>query len=169
MKKQQGQKSNADRSARAEEAGRRDRRGDHGREDRNRRNSRDDAGKIRSCAQRQSRSAGAFKEAQQGKKIRNSSNGGACKVGKMSTDARQKEIDGNLEYFLKELPNIPAAQRGKFALIRHQKIEAYYDTVADALRSAANQHKDMLFSIQEVGEVSADLGFYTHAVHLGAA
>jgi len=86
-----------------------------------------------------------------------------------SVKDRLKEIDENLDFFLKELPNILPAQKGKFALIRHKKIEAYFDTVADAVQTASKQHPDGLFSIQEVGEVSTDLGFYTHAVHLGAA
>lgn len=41
----------------------------------------------------------------------------------------QAEIERNLEHFLKEKPNIPAVYNGKYALIRHQKIVGYYDTV----------------------------------------
>ena len=84
------------------------------------------------------------------------------------TDQRQQEIDQNLEFFLRELPTIPAENQGKFALIRQQQIVAFYDTAADAVRAGNTQFPDKLFSIQQVTTVSTNLGFYSYARDVGA-
>jgi hypothetical protein len=80
---------------------------------------------------------------------------------------RQTEIDQNLEFFLREMPNLPAAAAGKFALLRHQKIIDYYDTILDALKVGNAQYEDKIFSVQQVTTHIADLGFYSHAVPVG--
>jgi len=84
-------------------------------------------------------------------------------------DDRQTEIDRNLEFFLRELPSLLVDHRGKYALLRHQQIIAYFDTIADALSAGNSQFTDKLFSIQEVTDAATNLGFYSHAMHLGAA
>jgi hypothetical protein len=89
-------------------------------------------------------------------------------VEKMSTDARQTEVDQNLEFFLKELPRL-SAQRGKYALIRHQQIVDFFQTPMDALTAGNSAYPDRLFSIQQVTDAVTDLGYYSHAVYLGAA
>ncbi len=81
----------------------------------------------------------------------------------MSKDARQTEIDQNLEFFLKELPKLSARQ-GKFALSRHQKIEHFFETPMDALNAGNALYPDGIFSIQQVTDVATDLGYYSHAV-----
>jgi hypothetical protein len=82
---------------------------------------------------------------------------------------RQEEIDRNLEFFLNELPALPAGLGGKYALLRHQVIVDYYDTMLDALQAANSLYPDRMFSIQEVTSKAVDLGIFSHAVHLGAA
>ena len=62
------------------------------------------------------------------------------------SDGRQAEIDKNLEFFLRELPSIPVSERGKFALIRHESINGYYDTALDAVRAGNSLFGDKLFS-----------------------
>jgi hypothetical protein len=84
-------------------------------------------------------------------------------------DDRQTEIDRNLEFFLKELPNLLPVHGGKYALLRHQQIIAYFDTIADALSAGNSQFEDKLFSVQQVTDAATNLGFYSHAMHLGAA
>ena len=81
--------------------------------------------------------------------------------------ARQQEIETNLQFFLSELPRLLATHRGKFALLRHSKIEGFYDTVADAVRTGNRLFDDMMFSVQRVTDTGTDLGFYSHAVRLG--
>ncbi len=84
------------------------------------------------------------------------------------SDARQAEIENNLKFFLGELPKL-MAQKGKFALIRHQKLINFFDTPMDALKAATALYPDKLFSIQQVTDAPTDLGYYSHAVPLGSA
>ena len=81
----------------------------------------------------------------------------------------EKEIEANLEYFQKELPKVDSANHGKYALIRHQKIVGYYDTVTDAVTAGNTSYSDKIFSIQQVTEEATNLGFYSHAMLLSDA
>ena len=82
---------------------------------------------------------------------------------------RRKEISGNLEFFLRELPNLLPLHRDKFALLRHQKIVGYYETVTDAVSAANTLYPDEIFSVQQVTDTAADAGFYSHALPLGTS
>jgi hypothetical protein len=82
--------------------------------------------------------------------------------------ARQDEIERNRAFFVEELPKIPAAQRGKFALIRRQEIIGYYDTPMDAV-TAARQFDDQMYSVQEVTDFTVNLGYYSNALPLASA
>jgi hypothetical protein len=89
------------------------------------------------------------------------------------TDAKtrtiQEEVDQNFEFFQGELIQLLSSNHvGKFALVRDRKIIGFYDTANDAYTSAESLYEDGLFSIQQVTSDIADLGFYSHAVHLGA-
>jgi hypothetical protein len=81
---------------------------------------------------------------------------------------KQEEVDRNFTFFQQELPQLLPGQRGKFALIRDCKITGFYDTAQDALTAGSQLFQDGLFSIQRVTEEIGDLGFYSHAMHLGA-
>jgi hypothetical protein len=87
----------------------------------------------------------------------------------MSTviQARQTEIDENLDFFVKELPKIAPTHFGKFALIRQKAIAGYFDTVVDAVGTGNKLYPDKLFSVQQVTDVPVDLGFFSHASRLG--
>lgn len=87
----------------------------------------------------------------------------------MSTRTKQEEVDRNFVFFQKELPKLLPNYRGRYALIRDCSITGYYDTALDAQTSGSQLYPDGLFSIQLVTEDVGDLGFYSHAVHLGAA
>jgi len=91
-----------------------------------------------------------------------------AKMNRQPTVDRQKEIDQNLEFFLRELPKIIADHNGKYALLRHQKIIAYYDTVSDAVSAGNQLYSDRLFSVQQVTQSGTDLGYFSYAVPLGA-
>jgi len=82
---------------------------------------------------------------------------------------RQEEVDRNFNFFQKELSQLLPKHRGKFALIRDCQITGFYDTPQDANTAGTQLYSDGLFSIQKVTEEIADLGFYSHAMHLGAA
>jgi hypothetical protein len=87
----------------------------------------------------------------------------------MSTTAekQQTEVDENLDFFLGELPTLTKTHLGQFALLRHRTITDFFSTAIDAVRAGKSAYPDGLFSIQQVTEVPVDLGFFTHAGHLG--
>ena len=85
----------------------------------------------------------------------------------MTQRTKREEVDLNFEFFQRELPKLLSTHRGKFALIHDQKIVGFYDTALDAYTSGNQLYPDGLFSIQQVTEAAADLGFYSHAMPLG--
>jgi hypothetical protein len=87
----------------------------------------------------------------------------------MDSRTIQEEVDRNFEEFNKELPKLINTYLGKYALMRNREFIGFYDTAVDALTSANQLFSDGLFSIQRVTDKAIDLGFYSHAMHLGAA
>lgn len=82
-------------------------------------------------------------------------------------NARQIEVDRNLEAFRQRLPDLLSTHAGQYALLRHREITGFFDTLTEALVAGQKLYSDQMFSIQEVTEASVDLGFFSHAVHLG--
>src|SRR5258708_315217 len=82
---------------------------------------------------------------------------GAGGVVKMM-DNRRAEIDRNLEFFLKELPSLLPAHRGKFAIMRHQTIVDFYDTPGDAIKAAKALYPDEIYSVQQVTDSARSTG-----------
>jgi hypothetical protein len=82
--------------------------------------------------------------------------------------SKQEEIDRNFEFFQSELPRLIVSHRNKFVLIRDRVLTGFYDTPEDALTAASQLFPDGLYSIQMVADTVGDLGFYSHAMHLGA-
>ncbi len=81
-------------------------------------------------------------------------------------DQRQKAIDDNFEAFRRQLPDLLKTHAGKFALLREGGIVEYFDTARDAMIYGSKEYADGLFSIQEVTDRSANLGYFSHALHL---
>ena len=82
---------------------------------------------------------------------------------------KQEEVDRNFEFFQRQLSQLLPDHGGKFALIRDCQIIDFFDTAQDANTAGARLYSDGLFSIQKVTDEIGDLGFYSHAMHLGAA
>jgi hypothetical protein len=82
---------------------------------------------------------------------------------------KQEEVDRNFEFFQRELPRLLLSHAGKFALLRDCQIINFFDTAQDANTAGTQSYSDDLFSIQKVTREVGDLGFYSHAMHLGAA
>lgn len=79
----------------------------------------------------------------------------------------QKEIDANFEFLQGKLPVLVGSHRNRFALLRKQEIVGIYDTVRDAKMTGDRFFSDGIFSVQQIDDGSLELGFYSHAVHLG--
>ena len=86
-----------------------------------------------------------------------------------ATRTKQEEVNRNFAFFQRELQQLLPKHSGKFALIRDCEIINFFDTAQDANTAGTQLYSDGLFSIQKVSEEIGDLGFYSHAVHLGAA
>jgi hypothetical protein len=82
----------------------------------------------------------------------------------MSQERQRKEIEMNYKIFKKMLPKLLAENRGKFALFHHGELKAVFDTAGDAYIAGRKMYKSQPFSIQEIIETPADLGFYSHAL-----
>lgn len=76
----------------------------------------------------------------------------------------QEEVDQNYEAFTKELPNIIRDHRGKYALMKAQKIVGYFSSPADARAAGESFITDGIYSIQHVTDVPVDLGYFNYAV-----
>jgi hypothetical protein len=76
---------------------------------------------------------------------------------------QQQQVDGNLDFFVSELPKLTQTHMGQFALLRHKEITDFFSTPVDALKAGRSLYPDGLFSIQQVTEAPIDLGFFSHA------
>ena len=78
---------------------------------------------------------------------------------------RQEIVDRNFEAFQKQLPELLKTQRGKYALLRDQKVVEFFDSVRDALIYGRDNYSDEAFSVQKVTDAPEDLGYFSHAVY----
>ena len=79
----------------------------------------------------------------------------------------QREVDNNYEAFKKLLPGIIQYHRDKYALMKDGKIISYYSTAEDARITGERFLEGGPYSVQKVTDSAIDLGFFSHAVHLG--
>ena len=84
----------------------------------------------------------------------------------MGNSSIQAEVDKNYEAFQKLLPKLIEEHNGRFALMRGEKVEQIFDSIHDAVVFAKEKYDDDLFSVQEITEQIADLGFFSHAIHV---
>ncbi len=80
------------------------------------------------------------------------------------TEARQRAVDENYEAFKAMLPELAKSHPGKYALMREREVVEFFDTARDALVYAQKEYPDGLYSIQQVTETIADLGYFSHAM-----
>jgi hypothetical protein len=139
--------------------------------DRDGRNHRNSSREVSADRRLQGRRESAAKQSVNPGKNSDRQKSGARKVGKMSSipNTRQGEVEANLQAFLAALPKIANEHRGKYALLHNGEIVGYYDTPVDAVSAGNLKYSDRMFSIQHVTDVAVDLGYYSHAGHMGSA
>jgi len=71
------------------------------------------------------------------------------------------ELRSNYAAFRELLPVLLAAHRGEYALLRHGDVIGFYDTLRAALVAGRDAYADDLYSVQEVTDRKADLGWYS--------
>ena len=77
------------------------------------------------------------------------------------SDRQADEVDRNYEAFERMLPDILAAHRDQYALMKGREIVGFYDKPVDALKAGATLFGDGIFSIQEVTDEPIDLGIWS--------
>ncbi|MEM8488296.1 MAG: hypothetical protein AAF564_22295 [Bacteroidota bacterium] len=80
-----------------------------------------------------------------------------------SIEAKTAEVEKNFQAFQELLPEIASVYQGKFAVMRDQTIDDYFDTMADAVKYGQAKYPDGLYSVQEVTRTVVDLGYFSHA------
>ena len=80
-------------------------------------------------------------------------------------ETRQTEVNTNFEAFQRILPELSRRHPNRWALMRHGRCVACYDTLRDAYTAAQTQYDDGLFSVQKISDAVVDLGWFSHAVH----
>jgi len=71
---------------------------------------------------------------------------------------RQNEIDGNYDYFQRNLTMLLTDHEGEFALIRERRVVDFYQDVGTAFREGLSKFDDRLFSVQKVTREPVELG-----------
>ena len=79
----------------------------------------------------------------------------------MTTPEKRRELDTNFAAFRKMLPDLMKSRTGKYALMRHEKVVEFFDTMRDAFVYALRVYPDDMFSIQEVTTRVVDLGWFS--------
>jgi hypothetical protein len=83
----------------------------------------------------------------------------------MNRDHAKKEVEANYKAFVDLLPQLLAAHRDQFALMKGGKILSFYSSPIDARAAAEAFINDKLYSIQKVTDVPVDLGYFSHAYY----
>ena len=83
-----------------------------------------------------------------------------------SKKSKQEEVDSNFRALEKLFSDgkIPSEKYNTYALMRNGEITGYYDTWNDAEQAGVLAYKDRIFSVQEVTQRAANLGYYSHAL-----
>jgi hypothetical protein len=84
------------------------------------------------------------------------------------TDESDDQVGRNYDAFVRKLPELLTTDRGKFALMHDAQIVEFFDTAGDAYRAGQRLYQDQNFSIQEVTDAPADLGFFSYALRNGS-
>lgn len=82
----------------------------------------------------------------------------------MTHAALSAEVDRNYDVFLALLPQLLSTRRDQYALLRRGEIVCFFETEPAALRHGRDKFDDGLYSVQQVSDAPADLGFFSHAV-----
>ncbi len=81
--------------------------------------------------------------------------------------AIEKEIDRNFDFFQRSLGDFLTTHEGKFALLKNGGLVHFFDTAFEAEVAGEKRFADGLYSIQQVSEAPADLGFFSYAFNQG--
>jgi hypothetical protein len=78
--------------------------------------------------------------------------------------ATEEQLQKNYEAFVQKLPDLLPLHNGKFALMYDGEIVEFFDSARDAYVSGSKAYPDQNFTIQEVTDKVANLGFLSYAL-----
>lgn len=81
----------------------------------------------------------------------------------MDTQSLRQEVDANYDFFQRNLALLMHDHRDSYALLRHCRIEGFFDKPGDAYRVGLERYVDEIFSIQQVTDEVEDLGYFSRA------
>ncbi len=77
------------------------------------------------------------------------------------------EIDCNFKAMSEKINEYSQIYENKYALMRNGDVIEFYVHWEDAYKTGAKFFDDGLFSVQQVRKTPVDLGYFSHAVHIG--
>lgn len=83
----------------------------------------------------------------------------------MANELHRKAIETNYKAFKQMLPKLLPEKRGKFALMHERELVGVFDTAGDAYLAGQKMYIEHPFSVQEIIDIPADLGFHSHVLH----
>lgn len=83
----------------------------------------------------------------------------------VTKEQKQKEVDENFKYFEEHLLEIQRRSDGNpYVLLHDKKVISYHKSFAAAVQEGRRLYQDHLYSVQEVANTIADLGFQGYAL-----
>jgi hypothetical protein len=82
----------------------------------------------------------------------------------MMRDELRIEVDRNYDYFQRNLAVLLKDHSGQYALLKAEKIIAFYDGPGIAYRAGLAQFPEKIFSVQQVTDEPDELGCMSIAV-----
>lgn len=82
-------------------------------------------------------------------------------------DQMRIEVDKNFLKFSERVDEYLQLYPNRFALMRSGEVVEFYQSWEDAYRTGLKFYPDGIFSVQAVTKSSVDLGYFSHAVHIG--
>ena len=86
----------------------------------------------------------------------------------MSADI-EREVQSNFDFFQRNLADYLPQHEGKFALLRNCGVIRFFNSAFEAEAAGEKEFTDGLYSIQQVSQMPADLGFFSYAFNQGQA
>jgi hypothetical protein len=83
-------------------------------------------------------------------------------------EAQQAEVDRNFDVFLALQPRLAQEHPGATVLLKGGEVKGFYQSLADAEDAGKEMFSEEPFSVQEVCPPEGDLGFFSHAIDIGA-
>ena len=77
------------------------------------------------------------------------------------------EIEKNFKAISAQMDDLMPLHTQKYALMHSGEIVEFYSSWEDAYKTGRLLYEDGKFSVQQVTKVPVDLGYYSHAMHIG--